>query len=175
MGERAYRGRSPRRRGRLLVPQAPKRIADHSGRRISGSVSRHFCQLSRENQPSLIKSGPCRRTHPRAPGRTESAMTLTTNWFRAIDGSNALAAIVRYSLHGFVRAATPADAGLIAFEEGSRPKLPRPITQRNVEGAAGSPRRASTCPSSHAATGFSRFRNVSAISEPAVARDGNSD
>lgn len=44
-------------------------------------------------------------------------MTLTTNWFRAIDGTNALAAIVRYSLHGFVRAATPADAGLIAVEE----------------------------------------------------------
>jgi len=62
-------------------------------------------------------------------------MTLTINWLQAIDGTNALAATIRYSLHGFAREVTPADAGSVAFEETAPVrKFPDYPHKRNVEG-----------------------------------------
>lgn len=62
-------------------------------------------------------------------------MTLTTNWLQAIDGTNALAATIRYSLLGFAREVTPADAGAIPIEETAPvPRFPDYPHKRKVEG-----------------------------------------
>lgn len=62
-------------------------------------------------------------------------MTLTTNWLQAIDGTNALKATIRYSLHGFARETVPADAGAIAFEEADPVReFPDYPQKRNFEG-----------------------------------------
>jgi len=44
-------------------------------------------------------------------------VSQTTAWLEALDGTNAVAATIRYSLHGFAREAQAADAARVAFED----------------------------------------------------------
>lgn len=63
--------------------------------------------------------------HPRSvvpDGR--SAVSQTTAWLEALDGTNAVAATIRYSLHGFARDVRAADAARIAFEDADPIRTP---------------------------------------------------
>lgn len=44
-------------------------------------------------------------------------MSLTAEWLGAIDGTNALAATIEFSRHGYVQQVGPLDAGRVAFED----------------------------------------------------------
>lgn len=51
-------------------------------------------------------------------------MSQTTAWLEALDGTNAVAATIRYSLNGFARDVRAADAACIAFEDADPIRTP---------------------------------------------------
>lgn len=57
-------------------------------------------------------------------------MSQTTAWLEALDGTNAVAATIRYSLHGFAREAQAADAARVAFEDTDPVRAPSSYPHR---------------------------------------------
>ena len=57
-------------------------------------------------------------------------MSQTTAWLEALDGTNAVAATIRYSLHGAAREGRVADSACVAFEDADPVRTPSSYPHR---------------------------------------------